>query len=178
MIWNVRISNPGGLTFVSFSHNIQWGGHPQHAAKECSVLPIGTDMVRSCFSEILSLKLRGPDQVPKYPSEIGNGEGWQGKKDQVLMVACASAQFKKLESHCLQIQIGSVMFVWLMQSCRFNSCLFFQLCCTRQMELDQACPSWNFLPIVHTLCCEAVLPKRALLVPDSPLIQAGFKVPA
>jgi len=30
---------------------------------ECSVLPIGTDMVRSCFSEILSLKLRGPDQA-------------------------------------------------------------------------------------------------------------------
>lgn len=49
-----------------FAQIIQWGGHPQHAAKECSVLPIGTDMVRSCFSEILSLKLRGPDQAPKY----------------------------------------------------------------------------------------------------------------
>ena len=41
------------------------------------------------------------------------------------------------------------------------------------MELDQARLTWNFLPIVHTFR-EAVLPKRALLVPDSPLIQAGF----
>lgn len=46
------------------------------------------------------------------------------------------------------------------------------------MESDQACLTWDFLPIVHMLCYEAVLPKRALLVPDSPLIQAGFKVPA
>lgn len=52
---------------------------------ECTVLPIGTDMVRSCFSQIVALKSSGPDQavlrrrallVPNSPLIQAQEEYW------------------------------------------------------------------------------------------------------